>query len=1175
MSTGDQHIHADQNASSPQPVGGDTSDAREQFPIVGIGASAGGLQAFEEFFTRMPTDSQMAFVIVQHLAPDHESILAEILSRYTTMPVHQVRNGMLVKPDTVYVIPPRHDMALMQGKLHLIEPTHTRGLRLPIDFFFRSLADELHERAISIILSGTGTDGTLGMRAIKGAGGMVMVQEPTSARYDGMLRSAIDTDLVDYILPADQMPAQLLKYARHDFLTGARQTSPMLSQANDLLQKIYILLRNQTGHDFSLYKKSTILRRIERRMAINQITWLSDYIRYLQRNAQEVHTLFRELFIGVTSFFRDTEAFEALEQKVIPRLLQGRTPNQPIRVWVPACSTGEEAFSLAILLCEQREARRLDVPIQIFATDIDSQAIERARTGSYPDSIAVDVSPERLERFFHPLDSAYRVNKEVRDMVIFAEQSVIKDPPFSDIDLISCRNLLIYLEMDLQQKVLALFHRALKSEAFLFLGSSETPGLLKSLFRDIDGKWQIYQRVPSETAPPVGLDFSLPTIPQMEAHKPAADTDAQRNLRQIIEQTLLNHFAPSAVLVNERGDILYIHGKTGRYWETSTGKAEWNIFRMAREDLQITLTVNIRHAITRQQDVLHKQARLTEGDMVDIIYVSIRLVPHSRLLVVIFEEQLPSEALPLPEPELEPGDEQAAYVRRLQQELKAAQEYLAATSEELQASNEELRSSNEELQSSNEQLRSSNEQLSTSKQELQSVNEELVTVNAELQNKIAELSRANNYLRNLLANIEVGLIFLDMQLRISWYTPTATSVVHVIDSDIGRPLSDLVPNIDYAGVLEDAQAVLDTLESKAQEVRIRDTDEWYWMRITPYRTTENIIEGVVLSFSNISENKRQEAALRQQQQFLSSIYSGIEVPIFVIDRDDDGRFLYEGINPACERITGYTLQQVQHRYLDDLGDVLNASSIAHLQQLFATVVSTGEPLEYEQMASTPSEKLQAWWLTRLQPLKNQQGQVYRIVATVRHITRLKRVEARLQQREHLLQALAGWWAAVARGAVDSTQMLQAACRLLVEVAEYQAVWVGVADESKLRYSAAHAMGINQHAVAAVSSWLTEEAALHLLPMLRQAGKPLLITDMHDSTLDEVWRLAELRYGYTSAVVLPFTLGATPPLVGGIVAWLPASASASQQDIDLLQSLVHHLTEAYTILQQPSGTSTRA
>ena len=627
------------------------------FPIVGIGASAGGLAAFEAFFSGMPaeTDPGMAFVLVQHLAPDHKSILSDLVKRYTRMQVFEVEDGMAVRPNCAYIIPPNRDMAFLDGTLQLLEPAAPRGHRLPIDFFFRSLAQDQHERAICIVLSGTGSDGTQGVRAVKGEGGMVMAQNPESTEYDGMPRSAIATGLVDYVLPPAEMPPQLIAYVAHAFGKTPRPVSPPAPKAGDAMKKVFILLRAQTGHDFSQYKQSTINRRVERRMAVHQIERLNEYVRHLQQTPAEVEALFRDLLIGVTNFFRDPEAFAALKEQVIPRLCADKDAGAAIRVWVPGCSTGEEAYSIAILLQEQMELLKQSFKVQVFATDIDRQAIEQARTGVYPASIAADISPERLSRFFvqEPDGTAYRVNKSLRDLLVFSEQDVIKDPPFSKLDLISCRNLLIYMGGDLQKKLMPLFHYALNPGGTLFLGTSETVGEFADLFATLDRKSKLYQRKEdgSGAQRPAMGKYLPPLTEGGAASRPSAKApgESKLRLRELTERALLQQYAPVGALINQRGDILYLHGRTGLYLEPAPGEAGMNILKMAREGLRQELTTALHKAVASRDPVRHPGLRVkTNGDftLVDLTVRPVTAGPDaatdSALFLVIFEESPPA-----------------------------------------------------------------------------------------------------------------------------------------------------------------------------------------------------------------------------------------------------------------------------------------------------------------------------------------------------------------------------------------------------------------------------------------------------------------------------------------------------------------------------------------------------
>jgi two-component system CheB/CheR fusion protein len=949
-------------ANPPQPSGLAEPDAAREaspgkgFPIVGIGASAGGLAAFEAFFSGLPAnaDPGLAFVLVQHLAPDHKSILTDLIRRYTRLQVYEVEDGMVVRPNCAYIIPPGRDMACLGGALSLLEPTAPRGQRLPIDFFFRSLAQDQGERAIGIVLSGTGSDGSLGVRAIKGEGGMVMAQSPDSTEYDGMPRSAIATGAVDYVLPPAEMPGQIIAYvARATSGTRAPEAAPVPPKGENALKKIFILLRSQTGHDFSHYKPNTVNRRIERRMAVQQIETLDAYANFMQQTPAEVTALFRDLLIGVTSFFRDPEAFKAVQEQIIPRLFVGRTADSVIRVWSPGCATGEEAYSLAILMAERQEALKRSFKVQVFATDIDSQAIATARTGLYPASIAADVAPERLTRFFtiEPDGGAYRIHKSIRDMLVFSEQDVIKDPPFSRLDLISCRNLLIYMDTDLQKKLIPLLNYALNPGGFLFLGTSETVSEYGELFTTIDRKLKLYQKKEdSHGAQRTPLDRFLPPISALDAlHERTAGKPGGAGklpLRELTEQALLQQAAPAAALVSAKGDILYLHGRTGMYLEPAPGEATIsNIVKMAREGLRRDLAAALHRATTSREIVRCPNLRIkTNGNIIDAS-VTVRPVTGAAtgssdtpLYLVIMEQARDEQPHPEPGPAADGSATSSALdvdarVASLQQELRAKEEYLQTTNEELETANEELKSSNEEMQSVNEELQSTNEELETSKEELQSVNEELSTVNAELQTKVSDLTRANNDMNNLLAGTGIGTVFVDHGLHILRFTPAATRIINLIQSDIGRPVGHLVSNLaGYDSLSADTQAVLDTLVPRETEVQTK-AGVWYVMRILPYRTLDNAIEGAVITFVDINSLKQAQDALRQSQQKFAIIFE--KAPIgAALATLPEGRII--DVNESFERMFGYTKQDVVGRTSVELGinpdPEVRARQAAELQQ---------------------------------------------------------------------------------------------------------------------------------------------------------------------------------------------------------------------------------------------------
>ena len=1012
---------ADPVKSDALPAADTFSHEQAGFPIVGIGASAGGLAAFEAFFSAMPadTDPGMAFVLVQHLAPDHKSILTDLVRRYTRMQVYEVEDGMAVRPNCAYIIPPNRDMAFLNGALQLLEQTSPRGMRLPIDFFFRSLAQDQRERAICIVFSGTGSDGTQGIRAIKGEGGMIMVQNPESAEYDGMPRSAIATGLTDYILPVAEMPAQLIAYVANIFGKRPRTFSPPAPKAEDALKKICVLLRDQTGHDFSLYKQKTMVRRVERRMAVHQIDRLDGYVRYLQKNPAEGEALFRDLLIGVTGFFRDPEAFTALEEKVIPQLFAGKSAGAAIRVWSPGCSTGEEAYSLAILLQERLEALKQTFTVQVFATDIDGRAIDVARAGVYPAGIAADVTPERLARFFShdPEVGVYRIQKGIRELLVVSEQDLIKDPPFSKLDLISCRNLMIYMGAELQKKIIPLFHYALNPGGALFLGTSETVGEFLDLFHPLDHKLKLYQRkgeAQGAHRPALGR-FIPPLTADGAAPRPAKAERSEASkvpLRELAEQALINEYTPASVVVNESGDILYVHGRTGKYLEPAPGDAGMNITKMAREGLRLELAAALRKAAARKETVRYPDLRVkTNGDFINV-HLMVRPLtagpfdpatglgpvgekgrPEATaagLFLVSFEDAPAAKVRSgkaggavggtidlAADSDGFDGLTAGARVEALERELRAKEEYLQSTNEEMETSNEELKSANEELQSVNEELQSTNEELETSKEELQSVNEELGTVNSELQQNVTELSRANNDMNNLLAGTGVGTVFVDHQMRIRRFTPTATQLINLIQTDVGRPVGHIASNlVGYESLLTDTQTVLDTLIPNELEVQTKGGD-WYLLRIRPYRTLENVIEGAVLTFFDITEMKKAREALREVDKVHRLAVVVLDAHDAITVQDMEGRIL--AWNPAAERMYGWSEAEALAMNIRDLiPESQREEALDVVRQLARAEILA--PYRAKRVAK--DGRVVEVWLTTT-ALVNETGEIYAIATTER------------------------------------------------------------------------------------------------------------------------------------------------------------------------------------------------
>jgi two-component system CheB/CheR fusion protein len=861
------------------------------FYVVGLGASAGGLDALERFFHHMPEHSGMAFFVVSHLDPNHVSIMPELIQKSTPMKVLQAVDGIRVEPDCVYVAPANRDVAILHGIVQLIEPIEAHGFRLPIDYFFKSLAADSGEKAICIILSGMASDGCAGLKAVKSELGMVMVQDPASAKYDSMPSNAIKTDLVDYILPPEEMPDQLLKYTKQKVKGVLLDRAITEGKIPDTFQKIFILLRNRTGHDFSQYKQNTVYRRVERRISISQLDNLPHYVRMLQENPAEIETLFKELLIGVTSFFRDPDAFVKLKE-VLMELVKSKPDNGQIRIWVPGCSTGEEAYSIAIALRECMNEVKKNLYVQIFATDIDTSAIDKARIATFS-GIASDVSKERLDRFFTSDGHVYHVRKEIREMLIFAQQSVTKDPPFTKLDMITCRNLLIYFNTELQKKIIPIFHYSLQPKGILFLGSSETINSFVDLFSIVDNKWKIYRKRDSMYSAQPFLDF--PSMRMRDKTKvPFVKKVDVTNITQVAEKVLLQQATPNCLIVTDHGDIIYIHGKIDKYLALSHGEAKMNIFEMARGGLQQELPVLIRKAVATKKTVSVEGVKISAQRVSYFVNCTVQYITEplamAGSLIVLFEDLHPNtKRSPVKSTHRQKKSERI--IKELEHELKSTKENLRTVVEELETSNEELKSSNEEMQSTNEEMQSSNEELETSKEELQSLNEELITVNTELQNKNDELSVVNSDMKNLLDSNDIPTIFLDTNLCIKRFTQHAVKVVNLIGTDVGRPIDHLAAKFKYDKLVEDAKGVLKTLLYKQTEVQTND-GLWYQMRILPYRTTTNVIDGVVITFSDINQLKKTAGEIaelnkevQRAREYADNIIDTVRESLIILDKD--------------------------------------------------------------------------------------------------------------------------------------------------------------------------------------------------------------------------------------------------------------------------------------------------
>ncbi len=886
-------------------------DNTEKAPVhvVGIGASAGGLEAIESFFKNMPDNSGVAFVVIQHLSPDHKSLMAELLSKRTLMPVYRAEDGMGVEKDCVYLIPPNKNLRIFHGKLLLSEQNRDdRGINLPIDIFFRSLAEDFGDKAIAVVLSGTGSDGTSGIRAIKENLGMVMAQAEETAAFDGMPRSAIATGLVDYILAPDAMPAQLLSYLKHPYTSKDERSSVLLSN-EDGLSRIFALLRERNKIDFTYYKPSTIIRRIERRMAVNQIQDLSDYVRFLESYASELDSLNRDLLIGVTSFFRDPEAFDALRNEHLANLLKSHNREEKLRIWVAGCSTGEEAYSLAILCLELLDQLGLKLDIKIFATDVDREAILEASTGMYPESSVANIEPPLLASYFYVKEDGYQISRQVREMVVFAQHNLIKDPPFTNIDVISCRNLLIYLQPVLQKRVLELFNFALNAQGLLFLGSSETTGEMSEYFEPLEARQRIYQsngrRRPADLSP-AAADY------RMHGHAGFGRSPLRQNALQLHEEERLlerfiqgvsDDYLPFSMIVNDRLELLHVVGKSQDYLHFQSGKMINDVTKLATRDLAIPLSTGLQKVLKNQTELNYTNIHLRSSDMEQV--VNMRLLPlpvkkgQAPLIAVFIEPaREPDRSVEVDIQTYDVGKEAAQRISDLENELQFTRENLQATVEELETSNEELQATNEELLASNEELQSTNE-------ELQSVNEELYTVNSEYQGKITELTEANNDLDNLLKNTRVATLFLDENLDIRRFTPETSKLFRIMEHDIGRPLGDLSHEFVDVNIMQLVRRVQLDNQSLEQDVMARD-GRCYLLRIYPYQIAPQIYTGLVLTLIDVSNLRNTQASLAKRNQVHSSLLASLTDAYVLIN----ARGLIMETNQALESLLGYTTDEV-------------------------------------------------------------------------------------------------------------------------------------------------------------------------------------------------------------------------------------------------------------------------
>jgi two-component system CheB/CheR fusion protein len=883
--------------------------------VAGLGASAGGLAALEAFFQNVPPGLGVAFVVVQHLDPDHASVLVELLQRVSRIPVVEVTDGMRVRAGTVHVIPPNREMEIFDGALLLTVPSTPRGHRMAVDGFFRSLAAERGPAAIGVVLSGTGSDGAEGLRAIHDAGGLCFVQEPATARFDGMPSAALGAVDTAQVAPAEKLPALLVDALGSIALRPRR---PAVSRALAAgLGRVLTVLRSATGRDFSQYKRSSVVRRVERRMVANGIGDIEVYARHLREHPAEVKTLLQELLINVTGFFRDPEAFAALQAEVLAKVVEGKDQGEPIRIWVAGCASGEEAYSIAILLREVMDAARSEAKVQIYGTDLDENAISAARAGIYSADVAADISPERLRRFFIREESGYRVRREIREQLVFAVQDLIKDPPFTRLDLISCRNVFIYMEPELQERILTLFHYALRPSGVLFLSPAEGIGDQTRLFTPIDRKWRLF-RAQRNVASSRAVLASGPSWV-----KPAASEDPVKaptsDYAEVTRRLLLQYYAPAAVLTDREGTILFVQGETGQYLRPAPGQPTLSVAEMAREGLQVEVRAALQRALAKGKPVYRSGIPVTRNGATQTVDLTVRPVGSPRgqegLLLLSFQEA----RAPLPaRTSRAKGGARAADARRIQELTRAlayTKESLQATIEEQQTSHEELQSTNEELQSTNEEVQASNEELETAREELQSVNEELTTVNAELQGKVDQLTGIQDDWKNLLDAISIGTVFLDERLNVKRFTREATRIYRLAPGDVGRPLADIKSNLVDRDLLAEAQAVLDTLVPVEREVACAD-GSWYLARLLPYRTVENAIRGVVLTFTDVTHRVHAEEAARVERELAGRIVETVPEPLLVLD----GALRVVFASRSFHERFGTSAESLAGRYVYELAD---------------------------------------------------------------------------------------------------------------------------------------------------------------------------------------------------------------------------------------------------------------
>ncbi len=974
---------------SRKPDRDETTEYYEDIPVVGIAASAGGLKAFKELLGQLPARTGMGFVLIQHLDPSHKSILTELLSRECQLPVTEITDGMSIEPDHVYVIPPDEQLTLLHNSLNFLPRVDSKKRYNPADVFFQSLAADRCSNAIGVVLSGTASDGTLGCRAIKEAGGITFAQDSDSAEFDGMPANAVAAGCIDFVLPPNEIARELLRIANHSYIRPKQtiaKPDEILTASPEQLNKIFILLRSRTGNDFSYYKATTLKRRIHRRMLLHRIDRVSHYISLLQKEPLEIDALFQDILINVTAFFRDPDSFDALKEIVFPRLMEDRSADMPIRIWVPGCSTGQETYSIAIALLEYLADRPNMYPVQIFGSDLDETAVEKARSGLYPEGIQDEISEVRLKRFFHKVSGGYQVSKQLRDMCVFAVHNVIKDPPFSRLDVVSCRNLLIYLGGTMQKKVLQVFHYALQPTGFLLLGSSETIGNQADLFALKDKNAKLYKKksVASHLHKNMMFRANHDAVP-VETAPVIENNGLVYNLEKAADRLLLDTYVPPGVIVNSDQMVVRFLGRTWPYIEPSDGLASLNLYKIAHPDLIVELRAAI-HSVSKEGGTIRKEnVRLKirdETQRVDIQVFSLGgAIRGEENLLVMFEPRPVAAQEKLVTSGAGQEDDAAiqalsARNAELEREISTTREYMQSIVEEQEGTNEELRSANEEIQSTNEELQSTNEEMETAKEELQSTNEELATVNEELENRNRDLAHTNDDLSNLLSSVNLPILMLGSDLRIRQFTQAAEKLLNLIDTDMGRPIGNIKPNIEIRNLESEVLQVIDSMTAKSIELQ-DNQGHWYSVRMRPYKTLDNHIEGAVITFvdidaiKNITQIKKDLARERRLATVVRDSNDAITV------QDLDGNI--QAWNPAAERVYGYTEQEALSLNIDQLVTAKERPRLERLQRSIRERKIV-EPMHLERITKDGSV-LQIWLVASA--LLNEQGKPIAMSTTER------------------------------------------------------------------------------------------------------------------------------------------------------------------------------------------------